>query len=58
MGKVHEVLVITVFGVDNSSSSYSDNCKNNSLVLGEGSTFGSNGSFDTAEEKLSINFNK
>ena len=43
------------FGVDNSSSSHTDNCKNNFLVLGEGPTYGINGSF---EKKSSINFSK
>ena len=32
-------------GVDNSSSSNADNCKNNFLVLGEGQTYGINGNF-------------
>ena len=32
-----------IFGADNSSSSYDDNCKNNFLVLGECPTFGING---------------
>ena len=27
---------VKIFGVDNGSSSHSDNCKNNFLVLGEG----------------------
>ena len=36
---------ITIFGVDNSSSSHADNRKNNFLVLGEGPTFESNGRF-------------
>ena len=27
---------VIIFGVDNSSSSHADNCKNNILVLGEG----------------------
>ena len=29
---------VIIFGVDNSSSSHSDNCKNNFLILGEGPT--------------------
>ena len=45
-----------VFGVDNSSSSYSDNRKNNFLILGEVPTYGINGSFGLPEKKLSINF--
>ena len=34
-----------IFGVDNSSSSHTDNRKNDILILGEGDTFGINGSF-------------
>ena len=34
-----------VFDVNNSSSSHTDNWKNNFLVLGEGSTYGINGNF-------------
>ena len=30
---------VIILGVDNSSSSHSDNCKNNFLVLGEGPTY-------------------
>ena len=37
---------------DNSSSSHTDNCKNDFLVLGEGDTFGINGSFGAPEKKL------
>ena len=37
---------VIIFGVDNSSSSHADHCKNNFLVLDEGSTFGINGIFD------------
>ena len=47
-----------IFGVDNSSSSHADNLKNNFLVLGEGDTFGINGSFGAPEKKLSIHFSK
>ena len=36
---------VIIFGVDNSWSSHADNHKNNFLVLGEGPTFGINGSF-------------
>ena len=32
--------------------------KNNFLVLGEGHSFGINGSFDSAEKKFSFNFRK
>ena len=41
---------VNFFGVDDSSSSHSDNCKNNFLILGEGLTYGINGS-------LSLNCN-
>ena len=34
---------VVIFGVDNSSSSHSDNCKNNFLILGEGPTSHING---------------
>ena len=47
-----------IFGVDNSSSSHSDNHKNNFLILSEGPTFGINGSFDSPEKKFDINFRK
>ena len=46
------------FGVDNSSSSYSDNRKNNFLILGEGPTYGINGSFVSPEKKFNINFSE
>ena len=36
---------VKIFGVDNSSSSHSDNHKNNFLILDEGTTFGIYGSF-------------
>ena len=49
---------VTNFGVYNSSSSHADNRKNNFLVLCEGSPFGINGSFGSAEKKFSINFCK
>ena len=35
---------VIITGVDNSSSSHSDNCKNNFLILGDGPIFGVNGS--------------
>ena len=37
--------IAITFGVHNSSSSHTDNHKNNFLILGEGPTFGINGSF-------------
>ena len=45
---------IVVFGVDNSSSSHTDNRKNDFLVLDEGDTFGINGNFGTSEKLFSI----
>ena len=45
-----------IFGVDNSSSSYSDNRNNNFLILGEGPPYGINGSFGSLEKEFSINF--
>ena len=47
-----------IFGVDNSSSSNSENHKNNFLILGEGPTFGINGSLGSPEKKFNINFTK
>ena len=49
---------VIIFGVDNSSSSHADNRKHKFLVLGEGPTFGINGSFGSLENKFSINLNK
>ena len=49
---------VLIFCVDNSSSSYADNRKNNFLVLGEGPTFRINGSFGSPEKNVSINFSK
>ena len=36
---------VIIFDVDNNSSSHADSWKNNFLVLGEGPTYGINGSF-------------
>ena len=47
-----------MFGVDNSSSSHSNNRKKNVLLLGKGPTFGINGIFGVAEKKFDINFSK
>ena len=49
---------VLIFGVDNSSSSYVENRKNNFLVLGEGPNFRINGSFGSPEKNVSINFSK
>ena len=49
---------VVIFGVDNSSSSHADDCKNNFLMLGESPTFGINGSFGSPEKTFSTNFSK
>ena len=49
---------VMIFGVDNSSSSHSDNRKNNFSILGEGPTYGINGSFGSPEKRFTINFTK
>ena len=41
-----------IFGVDNSSSSHSENRKNNFSVLDEVPTFGINGSFGKKKKKM------
>ena len=43
-----------IFGVDNSSSSDTDNLKNDFLILGEGDTFGINGSSGASGKTLII----
>ena len=43
---------VIIFGVDNSSSSHTDNLKNDFLILGEGPTFGISGSFGAPERHL------
>ena len=48
---------VIIFGFDNSSSSHSDNRKDNFLVLGEGRTYGIDGTFGAPEKKFNINFN-
>ena len=49
---------VIVFGDDNSSSSHTENLKNDFLISGEWPTFGINGRFDTSEKKIDINFSK
>ena len=49
---------VIIFDFDDSSSSHPDNRKNNFLILGEGPTFGINGSFRSLEKNFSINFTK
>ena len=45
---------VIIFGFDNSSSSHADNRKNNFLVLGQGHTFGNNGSFGKKRQEKSL----
>ena len=47
-----------MFVVDNSSSSHTDNLKDDFLILGEGPLFGINGRFGASEKKIGINFTK
>ena len=47
-----------IFGIDNSSSSHTDNLKNDFLKLCVGDTFGINGIFGVPEKEFSINFTK
>ena len=49
---------VIIFGVDNKSSSHSNNHKNNFLILDEGPTSAINGSFGSSVKKFSINFTK
>ena len=49
---------VIILGVDNSSSSHSDNRKKIFLILGECTTFRINGSFGSPEKKFRINFSK
>ena len=49
---------VIIFGVDNISSSHSDNLKNDFLVLGEVPTVGINGSFGLPEKNFSTDFRK
>ena len=44
---------VITFSADNSSSSHFDNRRNKFLLLGEGTTFGINGSFGSPEKKFS-----
>ena len=49
---------VIIFGVDNTSSSYADNLRNNFLILNDGDTFGINASFGAPGKKFSINLAK
>ena len=45
---------VIIVGVDNSSSSHSDNCNNKFLITDQVSTYGINGSFGSLEKKFSL----
>ena len=47
---VHGILIM--IGADNSLSPHTYNHKNNFLILGEGQTYGINGSFGSPEENV------
>ena len=49
------VEIVVIFGVDNSSSSLANNCKNNFLVLGEGPTFGINERLSSVDKNFTTN---
>ena len=49
---------VVIFCVDNSSSSYSDNDKNNILVLSKGLADDINDSIGVTKEKFNISINK
>ena len=49
---IHTDRNVIIFVNDNSSSLHTDNLKNDFLILGEGDTFGINGSFVAPEKKL------
>ena len=49
-------LNVVILGVDNSSSSHTDNRENNFLLVGVGPTYGINGSFGSPEKHCTINF--
>ena len=60
IGGVLVMALLEIFSVDNSSSSYVDNLKNNFLIPVKGSTFGINESFGSPEKysPFSINSTK
>ena len=45
---------VVIFDIDNSSSSHSDKCKSNFWILGQGATYGINGSFVSPDKKFNI----
>ena len=54
----NNIIFVIIFGIDNYSSSHSDNGKKTFLILCEGPTYGINGNFGSAEKKLIISFTK
>ena len=44
--------IVVIFGVDNSSSSHTDNCKDDIWMLVEGDSFSINGNFGVLEKKV------
>ena len=49
---------VVIFGVTRSSSSHTDDCKNDVLILDKGDTFHSNRSFEEPTKKFCIDFSK
>ena len=49
---------VIIFGVDNSSSTQTDNYENNVLTLSEDPTYGINGSFENRSNLIKSNFGK
>ena len=49
---------LIIFGVDNSSSSHTNNCNKIFLILGEVPIFGTNRSFSSRKKNFNINFSK
>ena len=49
---------VVIFGIDNTSSSHTDNQKNKFLVIGGGTTKSLDYSISTVEKEISINFSK
>ena len=49
---------IVIFGVDNTSWSHADNCKNNFLLLSDSPTYDDNDVLGQQRKKFSINFSK
>ena len=62
IAKIHRVLITNLLeiisGVTNSSSSHSDDRKNNFLILGVAPTYGINRILDHQRKKFNVNFTK